>query len=300
MLWKRVGRLEVPAWQARRVARQTHRLSKAAAIWVDEQLADRGSCGPVVVDRLVAQAIAAYDPEDHEDRGERRPGRLGRHPDPPRGHRLPRHLPPRSHRRHPGPQGVLRPGLCASPTSCSSTATPDPLGVRKVKAIGILTGQPAATSKPKVKVYARVDARDLEPDALAVGEIEKLGAATLTKIRDLGRPPPSRHPTRAEHGPPRRRRLPRPTRLDARPRPPPRRPLHLPQMPGRRPLLRPRPHRSPTTRTDHPAKPRPENLACLCRRHHRAKTTGRWRYLRTPDGDYHWHGPYGKTYLVTT
>ena len=44
---------------------------------------------------------------------------------------------------------------------------------------------------------------------------------------------------------------------------------------------------------------RPENLACLCRRHHRAKTTGRWRYLRTPDGDYQWHGPYGATYLVT-
>ena len=33
-------------------------------------------------------------------------------------------------------------------------------------------------------MYARVDARDLEPDALAAGEIEKLGAATLTKIRD--------------------------------------------------------------------------------------------------------------------
>src|SRR4029079_382204 len=68
MLWKRVGRLEVPAWQARRVARQTHRLSKAAAIWVDEHLADRSTCGPVVVDLLVAHAIAAYDPETHEDR----------------------------------------------------------------------------------------------------------------------------------------------------------------------------------------------------------------------------------------
>src|SRR4249919_1527838 len=68
LLWKRLSRLEVPAWQARRVARQTHRLSKTAAIWVDKQLTDRGSCGPVVVDRLVAQAIAAYDPEEHEDR----------------------------------------------------------------------------------------------------------------------------------------------------------------------------------------------------------------------------------------
>ena len=82
MLWKRVSRLEVPAWQARRVARQTHRLSKAAAIWVDEQVADRGSCGPVVVDRLVAQAIAAYDPEEHEDREERRPRPAGTSPSP--------------------------------------------------------------------------------------------------------------------------------------------------------------------------------------------------------------------------
>ena len=49
LLWKRLSRLEVPAWQARRVARQTHRLPKTAAIWVDEHLADRGTCGPVVV-----------------------------------------------------------------------------------------------------------------------------------------------------------------------------------------------------------------------------------------------------------
>ena len=38
---------------------------------------------------------------------------------------------------------------------------------------------------------------------------------------------------------------------------------------------------------------RPENLACLCRRHHRAKTTGLWRYTRTPAGGYSWRGPYG-------
>ena len=49
---------------------------------------------------------------------------------------------------------------------------------------------------------------------------------------------------------------------------------------------------------DPPGQTSAANLACLCRRHHRAKTTGRWRYLRTPDGDYQWHGPYGTTYLV--
>ena len=299
MLWKRVGRLEVPAWQARRVARQTHRLPKAAAIWVDEQLADRGTCGPVIVDRLVAHAIAAYDPEDTRRPRERRPGRLGRHPHPPRGHRLPRHLPPRSHRRHPGPQGVLRPGLCASPTSCSSTATPHRSASARSRPSASSPANPRPPGKPKVKVYARVDARDLETRRPRRRRDREARRRHPHQDPHLGRPPPSRHPTRPEHGPPRRRRLPRPTRLDARPRPPPRRPLHLPQMPGRRPVLRPRPHRSPTTRTDHPAKPRPANLACLCRRHHRAKTTGRWRYLRTPDGDYQWHGPYGTTYLVT-
>ncbi len=65
LLWKRVERLEVPAWQARRVAQQTHRLPHAGARWVDEQLATRTSLGPVIVDRLVAHAIAQYDPEEH-------------------------------------------------------------------------------------------------------------------------------------------------------------------------------------------------------------------------------------------
>ena len=51
--------------------------------------------------------------------------------------------------------------------------------------------------------------------------------------------------------------------------------------------------------TGPPGQTHPGNLAPLCRRHHRAKTTGRWRYLRTPDGHYEWFGPYGTTYLVT-
>jgi hypothetical protein len=47
-----------------------------------------------------------------------------------------------------------------------------------------------------------------------------------------------------------------------------------------------------------PGQTHPDALACLCRRHHRAKTAGAWRYHRTPDG-YHWHGPHGAAYLVT-
>ena len=50
-------------------------------------------------------------------------------------------------------------------------------------------------------------------------------------------------------------------------------------------------HTNPYNETGPPGQTSPHNLAALCRRHHRAKTTGRWRYLRTPDGDYLWHGP---------
>jgi 5-methylcytosine-specific restriction endonuclease McrA len=58
-------------------------------------------------------------------------------------------------------------------------------------------------------------------------------------------------------------------------------------------------HTIPYDENGPPGQTTPTNLAALCRRHHRAKTTGRWRYLRTPDGDHHWHGPDGTTYLVT-
>ena len=208
----RWSRLEVPAWQARRVARQTHRLSKAAAIWVDEQLADRSTCGPVVVDRLVAQAIATYDPENHEDRED--DAQAGwdvtlTHPEA-------TDFLGTSHLEATGDTLVLKEfydQVCAVAHQLFLDGDTSPSG----RPQGQGHRHPhrpthRLPAKSKVKVYARVDARDLEPDALAAGEIEKLGAATLTKIRDLGRPPPGGHPTGAEHGPTRRGRLPRPTR----------------------------------------------------------------------------------------
>jgi hypothetical protein len=48
-----------------------------------------------------------------------------------------------------------------------------------------------------------------------------------------------------------------------------------------------------------PGQTHPQNLAPLCRRHHRAKTAGRWRYRRERDGTYAWTGPYGRTFTVT-
>lgn len=42
----------------------------------------------------------------------------------------------------------------------------------------------------------------------------------------------------------------------------------------------------------------PDNLAPLCRRHHRVKTHGRWHYVRRRDGTYAWTDPGGRTYVV--
>ena len=43
-------------------------------------------------------------------------------------------------------------------------------------------------------------------------------------------------------------------------------------------------HVEPYDEDGPPGQTRPENLAPLCRRHHRCKTSGRWRYRRRPDG----------------
>jgi len=48
-----------------------------------------------------------------------------------------------------------------------------------------------------------------------------------------------------------------------------------------------------------PGQTSPEGLAPLCRRHHRAKTAGRWRYARNRDGTYTWTSPRRRTYRVT-
>ncbi len=50
-----------------------------------------------------------------------------------------------------------------------------------------------------------------------------------------------------------------------------------------------------------PGQTNPQNLAPLCRRHHNAKTHGRWRYHRHPDGPgdtYTWTSPHGHTWAV--
>ena len=47
-----------------------------------------------------------------------------------------------------------------------------------------------------------------------------------------------------------------------------------------------------------PGQTRLDNLAPLCRRHHRAKTHFDWSYVRNRDGSYTWTSPHGRLFLV--
>ena len=49
-----------------------------------------------------------------------------------------------------------------------------------------------------------------------------------------------------------------------------------------------------------PGQTHPDNLAPLCRRHHRAKTFRGWSYSRNRDGSYTWTGPRGHRYTADT
>jgi hypothetical protein len=326
-LWARVTRLEVPAWQARRVAQQTHRLPLPGARWVDAQLAARTGCGPIVVDRLVAQAIAKLDPEAHEkgeDRGKASWDATISHP-------RPGDFAGTSDLQVRGDTLTLKGFhdlLCAIAHQLHLDGDTDPLGARKAKALGVIvalisallhgkdSGQTAldlpsvlgaaTRSAGKVKVYVRVEADDLDVDAqggsaFATGQVEKLGAATMAKLRSwvghhqvvfLPVLNMQRRDAVDQHDPPPWMRelvilrdghciFPRCT-VDAR----------SCDLDHQIPYI-------PLEEGGPPGQTHPDALACLCRRHHRAKTAGLWRYTRTPQGHYLWHGPHGATYLVT-
>jgi len=323
LLWKRVRALAVPAWQARRVAQQTHRLPAPGAHWVDDRLAARtdGACGPVITDRLVAEAIAKFDPEEHQKREAR--GKASW--DAKISHPNATEFAGTSDLQVRGDTLSLKAFhdlLCAIAHQLWLDGDTDPHGARKAKALGVIialvtalaTGQAtwdltsllggaAKKQSGKIKVYVRVDADDLDLDheggaAFATCTAENLGEATMAKLRDwVGHHQVviqpvlnmQRRDAVDQHDPP----------------------------PWMQELLRLRDghcifprctvharscdldHELPYDPDGPPGQTHPDNLARLCRRHHRAKTLGLWRYTRTPQGHYLWHGPHGARYVVT-
>ena len=308
----------MPAWQARRVAQQTHAPPLLGARWVDHQLASRtdGALGPVITDRLVALADREVRPRGARAARGRRHRRLRRQDQPPRPH-------PYS-----GTSDLAASGdtltlqafhdlVCAIAHQLFLDGDTDPLGVRKIKAIALITALATGPGRPrsqsarhcstkqagKVKVYVRVDADDLDLDAQAVPRSPPAGRTPRRRHHGqaprLGRPPPGRDPARAEHAAQGRRRPPRPTPVDAR---------AVILRDGHcifpRCTVDARPcdldHEIPYDPEEaaHPARPTPTDSRAYAGAPPR-QDRRLWRYARTPEGHYLWHGPHGATYLVT-
>jgi hypothetical protein len=321
--WAKTRRLEVAPWRARRLAQATHHLSQPAARYVDAQLADRiESCGAVAIDRTVTQAAAIHDPDQqavaqeeakttwdvtlHHPSGAGAAGFAGT-----------------SHLEATGDSVDLQKLydlVCATATDLAARGDSDPLGARKAKALGViadghsLPDQPTPrSSRATSRLYLHLDAADLLDPLVPLeatvtgggtGVAERLGPATLTKIHQwLGATKATIVPVLD---------LARNDPADAVD------PHDPPAWMREQVILRDRhcafpwctrdaracdlDHIDPYQPPDHggpPGQTRPSNLAPLCRRHHRAKTTRRWRYRRHPDSTYTWHGPHGTSYRVT-
>ena len=68
-LWRRVEAGQVPVWRARMIAVRTHSVSRVAAGWVDRQLAPCATrVGPAQIERTVNEALIRFDPGFVEDR----------------------------------------------------------------------------------------------------------------------------------------------------------------------------------------------------------------------------------------
>jgi hypothetical protein len=56
-------------------------------------------------------------------------------------------------------------------------------------------------------------------------------------------------------------------------------------------------HVEPYDPTGPPGQTTSDNLACLCRLHHRMKTHAGWTYYQLVPGAFVWHSPHGHTWL---
>src|SRR5690349_8728141 len=208
-IWRLVERLEVEPYKARHVAQATHRLSREAAAYVDEQLAPRlPSCSWKAIETAIAHAIARHHPELLEQR--EKSGKKSWHVT----------------LRHPAPSGYAGTSwlditgdtldltafhdlVCDHAAALKALGDTDDLEVRKAKALGVIASHQAQLDlttlvgsdagvrpaiprlrKPKTRFYLHLSLADLathgcsgSPD-LATGTVEKLGAATLTRIKD--------------------------------------------------------------------------------------------------------------------
>jgi hypothetical protein len=303
--WALVQSLKVPAWRARRVATATHALSAEAAEEVDKRVGPKlKHAGPRAIDHAIAMAIAKHQPEDQSEAEDTATAGWDVTlftPDP--------LLFAGTSELHVVGDTVgltrLYQQICTDAAAAGKNGDDRPLGVRKAEAlVSLVEEEPLGdVSKPPhptgaMTLFVHCDLTDLDDDIVAVGEVEKLGPATTTKIRDwlsrgkvriqpvIWMDTAAHHPaepTVDRHDPPERMR----EQVILRDK--------TCVFPGCQVGARScdLDHIDPYDPTGPPGQTAPSKLAPLCRRHHRAKTAGLWRYLRLPEGGYQWSGPAG-------
>ena len=158
--WKRLERLEIDAWKARRVAQLTHSLSKAAAADVDAALAPvLPSCSYAAIDRAVAAAIAVHHPELLEQKAKQGKDAW----DVTLSHPRPTDFAGTSWLEATGDTlafTAFDDRLCQIAADLAANGDTDPLGARKAKAMGILAGQPL--EGPEADLLDLAEAADAE------------------------------------------------------------------------------------------------------------------------------------------
>ena len=324
LLWSRVEALDVAPWKTRRVAEDTRALPLEGAWWVDAQLASRvDGFGLATIERIVALAVAKFQPEEQVVKEQA--GRAGWHVT----------LTHPSAGQFAGTSWLEAAGdtkdlaafhdlVCAEATLLGKLGDEDDYETRKARALGVIAarqghldlsdtpvvhaGSPTGPvgSLPRRPVvattlYVHLSSADLVAHLATgdpiVGEAERLGPVTTDLIRTwlqdsnaTIRPVLDLHRTDAvdQHDPPAWMR----EQVILRDR-------HcvFPWC-GRDARSCDLDHIVAYDEDGPPGQTSPQNLAPLCRRHHRAKTHADWRYRRARDGSYLWRSPLGRSWLV--
>jgi len=299
-LWALVQDLVLPAWQGKQVAEHTMTLSMEAAGFVDRHLAvaaSRGTFKLGMVPGAVQLAVAQCDPEQAREVEEQQLAGRGVWFD----------------KADTAAVTYLSAtldtvqALALDETLSTLATTLGRLGdtasrdVRRATALGMLA-DPQAVPRPRSRREAGVVG-----DALRAPRPHHRGrhrGERRVDDQDPGRRLAGPHrpgpdPARPGPGPHRQRGSARPADLAARAGDPAGCDLCVPRLPHRRPT--PGVATSTTSSrfddTGPPGQTSPANLACLCRRHHNAKTHRGWRYRRTAAG-YEWTSPLGRTHTV--
>ncbi|MCW2813846.1 MAG: endonuclease [Nocardioides sp.] len=286
-LYARVARLEVPVWKAFRVADQTKALPMDGALFVDAKIAPfLHTCSFAQVDRTVDAARAAFDPDEAErlriEAAEHRHATVWLHA-----------------ARTTGTVEVtatldaadaldLEQALRDGAQTLADLGSADMLDVRRSQALGELArGQASLDLGRGVTIYAHLDATDVAmldntQTPVLVEQVRQWCQTAATKVTikpviDLAANPSTDayRPSEAirEHVVLRDRTC-------------------VPDCQRRKvdpDHIVPFDVGGPTSA---------DNLAMLCRRHHRAKTHSAWRYDSPQPGIYHWISPSGATTTV--